>query len=62
MKYEIIARATTDWAYIVEAESPEQAKEILGKAIDEGEGEEFIVPEPHDFGEMEIISEPKLLV
>jgi hypothetical protein len=61
MKYEIIARATTDWAYLVAAENPDEATNILQQAIKNGEDSEFDC-RVDDSGMLEIISQPMLLV
>jgi hypothetical protein len=63
MKYEIIVKQTSEWAYTVEAHTPEGAKEILQDAID-GKHETDLSDFPcqiFDGGMLEIINDPELL-
>jgi hypothetical protein len=36
MQYEVLTKETTQWFYVVEANSPEEAEEKLQKALDAG--------------------------
>ena len=54
MKYEVIARATTEWAYTVEAKSLEAAERKLEAAINKGEEGELSA-QVYDSGTLEVL-------
>ena len=54
MKYEVIARATCEWAYTVEADSHEGAEAKLVSAIEEGEEGDF-PSQMFDTGTLEVL-------
>jgi hypothetical protein len=54
-KYEVIARATSEWAYTVEADSEQEAEKKLAAAIDDGEESDFS-SQIYDIGDLEVLA------
>jgi hypothetical protein len=53
MKYHVHAKATMEWAFDVEADTSEEAKHKVAKAVEDGEESEFPC-EVYDTGALEL--------